>query len=144
MLRSIAIAVSSLVLFLTIAPTLRAQVTAAAVDDSIKRGVEYLLSRQDRPSGAWAEYKGEPGGLTALIVLSLLNSGVPRDHEQIKTALDYLEKMPDPQQTYSTSLQIMVFCQADPKNYKLKIARLANWLEMHQIREAGNDTKGGW
>src|SRR5262245_29224177 len=144
MLRSIAIAVSSLVLVLTIAPALRAELTAAAVDDSIKRGVEYLLSRQDRASGTWAEYKGEPGGLTALITLSLLNSGVPKDNEQIKAALAYLEKMPDPQQTYSTSLQIMVFCQADPAIFKLKISQLAKWLEAHQIREAGNDTKGGW
>jgi len=144
MLRSIAIAVGSLVLITSIVPALRAEVTAAAVDDSIKRGVEYLLSRQDRASGSWAEYKGEPGGLTALITLSLLNSGVPKDNEQIKTALEYLEKMPDPQQTYSTSLQIMVFCQANPKQFELKIARLAAWLEGHQIKEAGNDTKGGW
>jgi hypothetical protein len=144
MLRTTAIAVSSLVLIAAIVPAARAEVTAAAVDESIKAGVQYLLSRQDKASGAWAEYKGEPGGLTALITLALLNCGVPKDHEQVKAALDYLEKIELPQQTYSTSLQIMVFAQADPVNFKLRIHKLAGWLESHQIREAGNDTKGGW
>jgi hypothetical protein len=81
-----------------VAQPLKAEVTAAAVDESIKAGVQYLLSRQDKASGAWAEYKGEPGGLTALITLALLNCGVPKEHEQIKKALDYLEKIELPQQ----------------------------------------------
>src|SRR4029450_7836335 len=56
----------AIILAVTVALPLRAEVTAAAVDASIKQGVDYLLSRQDRAIGAWAEYKGEPGGLTAM------------------------------------------------------------------------------
>jgi prenyltransferase/squalene oxidase-like repeat protein len=132
------------ILILCFVLPLRAEVTAAAVDESIRAGVKFLLDRQDKASGSWTEYPGEPGGLTALVTLALLNCGESKDDPRIAKALDYLERMPDPQQTYSTSLQIMAFCQADPAKYKLKIARLARWLEGHQIRAAGNDGKGGW
>ncbi len=135
----------AIILTVTVAQPLYAEVTAAAVDASIKLGVDYLLSRQDRASGAWAEYKGEPGGLTALITLALLNCGESKkENKQVEAALDYLERIDLPQQTYSTSLQIMVFAQADPANVRGKIGKLAGWLEAHQITDANNDTKGGW
>ncbi len=134
----------TIVLAVTFAQPLFAEVTAAAVDASIKQGVDYLLNRQDRQSGAWTEYKGEPGGKTALITLALLNCGLTKDHEQVNAALKYMEAMPLPQQTYSTSLQIMAFAQADAAGFRGRIGKLAAWLEGHQITDGGNDTKGGW
>lgn len=131
------------VLSLMIARPARAEVTAAQVAESIRQGTEYLVRRQ-HPEGNWTEYEGEPGGLTALCTLALLNSGLKKDDEPVKKALAFLERMPEPERTYSSSLMIMAFCQADPVRYKPKIQKLALWLEAHQVREAANDTKGGW
>lgn len=144
MSRHIAIAIAALGLCIAIVRPVRAEVTAAQVDTAIRAGREYLLRRQDKTNGNWTEYKGEPGGLTALCTLALLNSGMTKDDEPIKAALAYLERLDEPKQTYSVSLMIMAFCQADPANYQLKIQALAAWLEGNQIREASNSTKGGW
>jgi hypothetical protein len=137
--------IAATILLVTVMQPLHAEVTAAAVDASIKQGGDYLLSKQDRQSGAWAEYKGEPGGLTAMITLALINCGeTPKKNAQVQAALDYLERIELPQQTYSTSLQIMAFAQADAGRYRNRIGKLAAWLETHQITDANNDTKGGW
>src|SRR5688500_66206 len=119
MLRSFAGTCVGSVLAVAIARSASAEVTAAQVDEAIRTGVQYLLKRQDRATGNWTEYKGEPGGLTAMVTLALLNSGVPKDDPQVKAALDYLRKIGEPKQTYSTSLIIMAFCQADPAGYQL-------------------------
>jgi hypothetical protein len=128
---------------LAIARPVRAEVTAAQVDESIRQGVDFLLRRQG-PDGNWTERPGEPGGVTALATLALLNCGLKKDHPQVKKALDYLNAKDDPAQTYSTSLQIMVFCHADPIQYKNKVRILAGRLESIQVRGEGNETKGGW
>jgi hypothetical protein len=144
MSRHVAIALAALVMSVSVMQPARGEVTAAQVDEAIRTGTAYLLKRQDRATGNWTEYKGEPGGLTALCTLALLNSGMPKDDPQIKAALDYLERLDDPRQTYSASLMIMAFCQADPAKYRLKIGKLATWLEGNQIQDANNSTKGGW
>ena len=136
-------AVVALLAALLVAPSARAEITQAEVNESIAAGVKFLKERQN-PGGNWPEYEGEPGGLTALCTLALLNAGVKTDDPTIIKALDYLERMSDPERTYSSSLMVMTFCQADPVKYKLKISRLARWIEAHQIRDANNDTKGGW
>lgn len=144
MLRCFAGTSVSILLVLAIGRPAHAEVTAAQVDEAIRTGVQYVLKRQDRAAGNWTEYKGEPGGLTALVTLALLNSGMPAKDPQIEAALKYLDGLPEPKQTYSTSLMIMAFCQADPNHYRVKISQLAAWLEGNQIRDAGNSTKGGW
>ncbi|HEX5105975.1 MAG TPA: DUF4159 domain-containing protein [Pirellulaceae bacterium] len=118
-----------------------AEITAAQVKESIDSGCKYLISQQ-HPDGFWPEYDGEPGGLTALCTMALLNSGRSKDDPVVAKALAYLERKSNPGRTYSASLMIMVFAQADPVGKKLAITRLANWLEAHQVRD--NDTKGGW
>jgi hypothetical protein len=122
-------------------PAARAEVTQAQVNAAIATGVAYL-EKQQQLDGHWTEYPGEPGGLTALCTLALLNCGRTPADSSVKRALDYLERNADPDRTYSASLMIMVFAQADPKKYALKINALAKWLEARQIRD--NDTKGGW
>jgi hypothetical protein len=140
--RFFAIACLAAVLQACLAPgNLRAEVTAAQVKTAIEEGVKYLESQQ-LPSGGWTEFDGEQGGLTALCTLALLNSGRTKADPSVSKALDYLQNLNNPDRTYSVSLILMAFVQADPVKYKLPIARLAKWLEGHQIRD--NDTKGGW
>jgi hypothetical protein len=135
-------------------PTARAQVpglqlhrevTPATVNDAIRFGVGYLHSKQ-KPDGSWHDFESpfaQPGAITALITLALLNCGEKPDEPHVKAALDYLERQNPPGSTYATSLHVMAFCQADPLRYKLKITSLAKWLEAHQTTDEG-PTRGGW
>lgn len=129
------------VAILAAAAPLGAEVTTAQVNEAIARGVAFL-ERQQRPDGRWTEYDSEPGGATALCTLALLHCGRTPDDTSVRKALAWLERQPDPEKTYSTSLRIMVFVQADPKKYALPIKRLALWLAAHQMRDEQN--KGGW
>lgn len=124
---------------------LHKEVTPETVNDAIRFGIGYLHSKQ-KPDGSWADFESpfaQPGAITALVTLALLNCGEKPDEPHVKAALDYLERHKAPGSTYATSLHIMAFCQADPLRYKLKIASLALWLEAHQVKGEGA-TKGGW
>jgi hypothetical protein len=121
------------------------EVTPTAVNNAIRFGVGYLHTQQ-RPDGSWADFESpfaQPGAVTALITLALLNCGERADEPHVKAAIDYLENQKPPGSTYATSLHVMALCQADPLRYKLKIAGLAHWLEAHQITADGK-SKGGW
>src|SRR5262245_25850595 len=118
-----------------------ADVTAEQVNAAINNGVAYL-EKQQRPDGRWFEYDAEPGGATALVTLALLNCGRTPKDESIRKALAWLEKQPDPERTYASSLMIMAFAQADAKKYALTIQRLALALATRQMRD--DRTKGGW
>lgn len=125
---------------ITLARTARAEITADQVRTSIDRAMAYL-ERQQTPSGAWTDHPAYNGGITALCTLALLNCGVEAQDERISRALKYLRGLA-PSQTYVVSLQIMVFCAAEPKRDLLLIRKLAKWLEDTQIT-TGNH-KGGW
>jgi hypothetical protein len=90
----------------------------------------------------WREWPGEPGGMTSLVTLALLNAGVPTTDPVVEKALAALRKVP-PGATYSVSLQTMVFCRATPKEDRLLIARNAQWLEAHQTTVPGQ-RHGAW
>src|SRR6478672_732863 len=120
----------------------RADVTAEQVNAAIKNGVTYL-EKQQRPSGGWSEALNEPGGITALCTLALLNSGRTTDDESVKKALAYLEKAPEPNRIYSVAVSLLMFAQANPKKYALQIRQRAIWLEGRQLRNEGRQ-KGGW
>jgi hypothetical protein len=132
---------ASLVLSLAATSTLQAEVTAKQVSESIISGVAFL-TKQQKPTGNWTDYDGQPTGTTALCALALLNCGEKIDAPALKGALAYLEEQPDPQHTYAASLQVMLFALADPVKYKPRITRIAHWLEAHQVTEG--ETKGGW
>jgi hypothetical protein len=124
---------------------LHKEVSPATVNDAIRFGVGYLHSKQ-KPDGSWADFESpfaQPGAITALVALALLNCGEKPGEPHVKAALEYLERHKAPGSTYATSLHIMAFCQADPLRYKLKIASLALWLEAHQVKAEG-PTRGGW
>src|SRR5678815_2938910 len=74
--------------------------------------------------------------------MCIRDSGETAKNPKVAKALDYLNGSPLPKATYAASLQIMVFTQADPAHYKVKINELAMWLEATQIKDGKN--KGGW
>ncbi len=138
-LREILLAVVTIALA---AQPVRAEIDAESVRKSIESGVRYLQKQQSKTNGSWPEHPAQPGGLTSLCTLALLNAGVPREDASIQRALNYLRSLGNPQMTYSTALQTMVFCLAEPEKDRLLISRNAKWLESIQV--TGEDRKGSW
>jgi hypothetical protein len=108
------------------------EITAEKVREAIERGVAYL-EREQREDGSWPDPVGYPGGITAICTLALLNSGVPAQDKHVQDAVNYLRKI-KPERTYSTALQTMVFCAAEPSTNLPLIKRNAIWLEEKQKR----------
>ncbi|MCA9139245.1 MAG: DUF4159 domain-containing protein [Planctomycetales bacterium] len=94
---------------MTIPTTVKAEVDAAKVNRAIDRGIAYLRKTQtDR--GGWEEFRGHSCGLSSLCTLALLNAGVSRNDPTIAQAMKYL-RATVADDTYSVSLQTLVFCQ---------------------------------
>ena len=130
-------------------PSARAEVTAEAVRDAIQRGVAFLKRQQKsggRDDGSWPEpavYLGQRGGITALCTLALLSAGVDPDEDCIRRALAFLHNPANSdKRVYVVSLQIMVYCRAEPETGKPRIRQLVSWLESTQIR--AGEFRGGW
>lgn len=122
------------------------EVDAAAIRKAIERGCKYLLSQQNA-SGSWGgagAHEQYPGGLTALCVLALINSGVPADDPQVQKALKVLSEytVGGDSKIYSSALIVMVFCAVDPIKYRQYILNHAKWIAANQVKE-GNFA-GGW
>ena len=117
-----------------------AQINPEVVTKSLQRGVNFLKDQQD-VDGNWSENQSNPGGITALCTLAMLNSGVPNDDPAMKKALAYLRTFSVDRigTTYSTSLHLMVMAQADPRGERVRIAKYAKWLV-----DAQNPRSGGW
>lgn len=115
----------------------RAEITAEEVRNSIRRGVLYLKSQQ-RVDGHWDDHAGQRGGVTALCTLALLSAGVEADDPVMQNAMKYLRLMGNPEATYSTSLQTMVFCAVQPELDRISIRKNIAWLEEAQ------SANGGW
>jgi hypothetical protein len=104
---------------------------------------------QDRETHTWQDNNGQPGGLTALCTLAILNSGVPATDERVRPALDYLCAGGKPTMVYSSSLTIMALAAAYPTAkpekrtlYAARIKEHALWLQAVQISDG--ERKGGW
>jgi hypothetical protein len=120
---------------------LRAEITAEQVRQAIEAGVKYLRQEQNE-RGFWPnEYMSQPGGVTALCTLALLNSGVDPSDPQIQKALSVLRKIP-PTHNYVVALQTMVLARAEPQKDRLQIMQNVKWFERTQIREGPQ--KGAW
>lgn len=117
-----------------------AEITAEQVNEAIQRGVDYLKREQEK-DGHWTDPPGYPGGITAICTLALLNCGVPAKDESVQNAVNYLRKI-KPSMTYSTALQTMVFCAAEPATNMALIKRNALWLEDQQKR--AGQYAGAW
>ncbi len=139
--------VVTMLLVTPLAAPVFADITDREVQQAIERGVEFLKTQQDKIRGNWPEHPGQPGGLTALCTLALLNAGVGPDDPAVARALDYLRSFARPEMTYSVALRTMVFCQAEPEKDLLIIRQNVKWLESKQITSVnlGNaQRKGTW
>ena len=125
----------------------RAGITREEVEESIKRGVRYLKETQ-RPDGSWHDADAEAHtGTTSLVTLALLTAGEPVKSKTISDSLRYLREFTPEQlkNTYSVSLQTMVFAAAQPERDQVKIAANVAWLERAQIKIADRvEWPGSW
>jgi len=99
-------------------------------------GVEYLVAQQ-QIDGTW-NYGNEPRvGCTALVLYTLLSSGVDPSSQAVELAATHLEHEPLPDLTYDCALMIMALSAHDPKRHRDRledlVERLVSWEE-----------RGGW
>lgn len=127
-------------MLLALAPTARAAINAADVTAAIDRGRDYLL-REQSPRGTWNDLGNYPGGVTALVTLALLNSGVDADTAEMQKSLSFLRSNTF-KKTYSVALQTMALCAGEPKRDRLLIEKKVQWLVENQITQ-GNGS-GSW
>ncbi len=113
-----------------------AEITAGQVRDSIRRGTDFLRSKQ-QVRGHWDDYAGQPGGVTALCALAMISAGVEPDDRSLQAALGSLRNLGNPNSTYSTSLQTMAFCASEPDLDRLSIRQNVAWLESAQTADGG-------
>jgi Domain of unknown function (DUF4159) len=109
---------------------LRAQVLTA-----IERAQQFLFSQQKGDGSFESEFFATHDvGATSLVLLALLNSGVPADEPRIVRGLDYLRKVQadEPTETYDVSMMLMALAAADQPRDRGAIARLAQRLESYQ------------
>lgn len=124
----------------TIEGTLRAEVTAEQVRQAIDHGVNYLLSQQCN-DGSWPDCAGQPGGISALCTLALLNAGVELNNPKMQLALRHVRTF-KPERTYVVALQTMVLARAEPEKDRMQIGHNVKWLEHTQIDQGAY--KGAW
>jgi hypothetical protein len=110
-----------------------------------EKGIEFLKKKQKK-EGNWEDNTFTPladlaGGQTALITLSLLESGVPVNDPTIAKAVDYLVTLL-PKKTYVVSLQMQVLARVDAKKHKDQIQTYADWLMEQAIKK--DDKLEGW
>ncbi len=137
------IAVATLLLTMFVAvPVARAEIDSVAVQRSIDRGLAYLKKTQ-LVRGGWTEYSGNSCGLSSLCTLAMLTSGVPGDDTSITRAMAYL-RTHEPNDTYSVSLQTLVYCQLGSARDLAAIRRNVDWLVEKQQRRGDDNQLGAW
>jgi hypothetical protein len=112
------------------------------VKKAIDQGKDYLI-KQQTADGNWerdTNTRAYPGGYTALVLLALLNAGVPPDDPAIQKGLKYLRAVP-PRHTYVVGLQTMVYCLVGED--KQRIEKNVQWL-LDARRMDGNNKLLGW
>ncbi len=111
--------------------------SSAQVEQAIGQAVRFLVANQ-LADGGWPEFSAVwPHGVTALVTLSLLNSGARPDQPEVAKGLQYLSQY-ELEKTYTVALQTMAFCAANPNKYATQIRRNAQWLGEAQL------ANGGW
>ncbi len=123
--------------------TVRGEVDSASVQRAIDRGVTYLRKTQsDR--GGWEEFSGQSCGASSLCTLALLNAGVSREDANLIRAMRYLRAI-EPRETYSLSLQTLVFCQLGAAGDLPRIRRNVELLIREQVKDgATRNRSGAW
>ena len=110
------------------------------VDRSIELARKALLEGR-KPDGTWGSSQ-YPRGVTSLVALALMNSGMKASDPALRKALDYLRDTEEPSLTYEVSLMIMALAMAKDPDDRHRIQRLASQLEGGQVRNG--KMKGCW
>ncbi len=77
------------------------------VNEAVRKGMEWLLDQQEADGSFPCSYSDKwPGGSTALSLLALLKSGVPRSHDAIQKGFEFLRRRPL-QKTYTAGITLM-------------------------------------
>ena len=125
-----------------------ADLSGAAIKDSIERGCKFLISQQ--AAGGYWEIGSESDrvGVSSLAVMALLNSGMSPQDERVKRGLNYLRSVSrEPgalgnHETYQVSLLIMALAAAKETSVDaVRIAQHAQRIENGQ-NKAGDGVGG--
>ncbi|HLJ11867.1 MAG TPA: DUF4159 domain-containing protein, partial [Planctomycetaceae bacterium] len=126
------------------------EITARQVGDAIERAKRFLVKAQDQ-DGSWSTGGGINGakygvpygiGVTSLVMLALLNTGMTTADPEIQRGLAWLRKQ-EPSHTYDISLMIQALAAAkDGKRDIPKVITLVQELEDLQLRTGPN--AGSW
>jgi len=113
------------------ADSLRRQKVLAAIE----RG-QAALKRLQNADGTWSSVaygQQYECGVTSLVTLALLNSGLTANDPAVAKALNWLKRPNvDPVKTYDIAMVIMALAAADDKTSMGRIAKLASRLEEYQ------------
>ena len=122
----------------------------SAVLKSMQRGCEYLESIQ-KDNGSWSggtAVTENTAGVTAMVVMALINCDRPIDSAPIQRGLDYLRALSPgnidgAHETYEASLVTMALCAAEQFDQDLpRILKYAELLENSQVQDG--TTQGYW
>ena len=121
----------------------KGQLAPETIEQSIEKAKDWLI-REQEADGSWKctmRSTETRVGATALVVLALANAGLEKDHPVISKSLTWLRQH-EPKETYSVSLQTMVFAMLSPITDRPLIVRNVEWLEQAQV--AQGPTTGSW
>jgi hypothetical protein len=119
------------------APAKKASLSPA-VKKAVQQGINFLRAQQLK-DGSWEidEFaKQRPGGWTALVLLALLEAGVPPNDPAVVKGLVYLRKL-EPNFIYVRALQTMVFARVGNKLNKQLVQRNVDWLIAARVQAGG-------
>lgn len=127
------------------------QVTAEEVLQAINLGKSYL-TRQQNDDGSWTTSVQGPtdfkAGVTSLVLLALINSGMTADDRPIQRGLTYLRtkvREPEPDWVYEIALMAMALQAANEDEGRrdlVRIQQLARKLEAAQTEKGPQ--RGSW
>jgi hypothetical protein len=122
----------------------------SAVLKSMQRGCDFLELTQ-AGDGSWSggtEASKNTAGVTAMVVMALINCDRPVDSPAVQRGLNYLRALPPggidgPHAVYETSLVTMALCAAEQLDQDLpRILKYAELLENSMVRTG--TTPGYW
>ncbi|MDP1562857.1 MAG: DUF4159 domain-containing protein [Pirellulaceae bacterium] len=116
-------------------PPFQDELNGEQVRQSIQRGVRYLLNERGG-DGYWRENATYIGGVPALVVLALLNSGVDANSPELREPIRRLATEA-PRSTYASSLIVMVLAEADPVRYRPQIRQHIEFVISKQADDGG-------
>ena len=115
-----------------------AQLSYPAVQAAVANGVKYLYSKQDAQGRFTSPYSTEyAGGVEALALWALLESGEPLEDARIRRSLNYV-KAQAPAHTYTRALRTILYSRlgGDEDNAR-RLGEDARWLMKEQQRSGG-------